>query len=808
MSKLRKCLFALACTLSMFSCIKEDMLETSTRISLAFNVTNEASASKVALNANAVEFRAGDKIGVWDGTSMNCFETVSGGAHASFSGTAAEAATYILVSPYSENYNVNGSVVTYSIPEIQVATPDSVDPNALVSMAKVIGTSGQVILYNCVGLVQVIVPDGLTVKEIHLGGGSGSTVGICGSFTFNTNEKVVNYVDAGSMRTSITLVPQAGKSEIAPGTYYIAVRPNTYAGLALAYVNAENQLCKRTTANTATVARNHILPVGSLNSTDFSANTGTAVLRMSGDEIQFTGRVKKIAGGTGTATEANTSIEHAVIKAHTLFDGNFNTSANTVSSSKGNTNIFAYIKGNTLYVCTEASKIQLQASSNYLFRNFTNLKTVTFNDVDTEASATLERMFSGCTNLESVDFGDCDFSKVANMQFMFESCPNLKVARFGNTATTSLQYCKAVFMGCTWMTELNLGPNFTISHIADKTQCNNMFYNTAKGSNEAAGADVSKKCRLYMSQAEYDAARYDQGGVCANSALVPARFWLNPVGPADPVGPDPTPSTGPKFSIFGDSISTYADYIQGYTTYYPYGALNDVNMTYWMKLIAKFDGAALEKNISYSGSCVSYAEETFECVGSKKSYSINSTKAKCFLTRYAESGIGNPDVLILYGGTNDRVFCKGNVPRPGDYFNESGKYYYSEDGGLGQYSPASGEVEALCATPSADLDLDYFMPAYVELLRRIFNDHSEVKIVCLVGDGMTDAQDAWIKGVTEYFATHGYLGRIKTVSFHNEGNYDGKHYDSNIPKVSGVHPNDEGMTYMADFIYDEIKDWI
>ena len=73
---------------------------------------------------------------------------------------------------------------------------------------------------------------------------------------------------------------------------------------------------------------------------------------------------------------------------------------------------------------------------------------------------------------------------------------------------------------------------------------------------------------------------------------------------------------------------------------------------------------------------------------------------------------------------------------------------------------------------------------------------------------MTDAQDAWIKGVTEYFATHGYAGRIKTVSFHNAGNYDGKHYDPNVPKVSGVHPNDAGMTYIANFIYNEINGWI
>ena len=526
--KILRIIVAAAFAATIFSCMKEEMNET-TKVSLTFNVTNEASASKATLNENAVEFQAGDKIGVWDGTDMNCFETVAGGANASFSGSAASAATYILISPYNDNYSVSGSVVTYTIPEIQVATPGSVDPNALVSMAKVAGTSGEVSLYNCVGLVKVTVPGGLTVKEIHVGGGKGSTVGICGSFKFNTNDQSVQYVDAGSMRTSITLVPQAGENVIAPGTYYIAVRPNTYSGLAVAYVNAENQLCKRTTANSVSVARNHILPVGTLNTANFTANTGTAVLRTSGDEIQFTGRVKLIAGGTGTATEDNATIEHAVIKAHTLFDGNFNTSANTVSSGLGNTSIFAYIKGNTLYVCTEAPKIQLQTASNYLFRNFKNLKTVTFNNVDSQSSATLERMFSGCTNLESVDFGDCDFSKVANMQFMFESCPNLKVARFGNTATTSLQYCKAVFMGCTWMTELNLGPNFTISHIADKTQCNNMFYDTAKDSNAAAGADVSKKCHLYMSQAEYDAARADKEGVCKNSALNPARFYFVPV---------------------------------------------------------------------------------------------------------------------------------------------------------------------------------------------------------------------------------------------------------------------------------------
>lgn len=279
-------------------------------------------------------------------------------------------------------------------------------------------------------------------------------------------------------------------------------------------------------------------------------------------------------------------------------------------------------------------------------------------------------------------------------------------------------------------------------------------------------------------------------------------------GPTPGPTPGPEPATGLKFSVFGDSISTFRGYINGYTTYYPFGALNDVNMTYWMKLIAKFDGAELDTNISYSGSCVCYAEETYECVGSKKSYPLKSKKTKCFLTRYEETGIGNPDVLLLYGGTNDRVFSKGNVPRPGDGDVAKGGYYYSEDGGLGMYAPAAGEVAALCATADANLDTDYFMHAYVKLLRKIFAEHPKTKIVCIAADGMTKAQREWIQGVCDYYNAHGYSGRIKCVAF-TGGSDNGKPpYDSNIPKVSGVHPNEAGMTYMANGIYNAIKDWV
>ena len=100
MRKLRNSLFALACVATLLSCTREEILETP-KVSLTFSVANELSASKAVLNGNAVEFEPGDKIGVWDGTGMNSFETSAGGAHASFSGTAASAESYILISPFS-----------------------------------------------------------------------------------------------------------------------------------------------------------------------------------------------------------------------------------------------------------------------------------------------------------------------------------------------------------------------------------------------------------------------------------------------------------------------------------------------------------------------------------------------------------------------------------------------------------------------------------------------------------------------------------------------------------------------------------
>lgn len=514
--KTTRIIIAAAFAATLFSCAKENVVETNDKVNLTFNVTNELSASKAFLNGTAVEFAAGDKIGVWDGSTMNSFETAAGGALASFSGTAASAASYILISPYSDtNYSVNGSVVTFSIPETQVATPGSVDPNALVSMAKVTG-SGEVSLYNCVGLIKVIVPDGLTVKEIYVGGGKGSTIGICGTFTFNTNEKTLGLPDAGTLRTSITLIPQPGQSVIAPGTYYIAVRPATFAaGLTLAYVNADNQLCKRTTSKSVTVERNHILPVGSLNTTDFTPVTGRATLRYAGPTPQFTGLIKEMAGGAGGQADTDNVVKKIVFKAHSL---PYKTNGTLISNGpNSDVSIYAWLDGDTAYVYTEAPIITLYNTSSNLFRDFAALEEVSFNDVNTLASASFEYMFRNCTKLKSVDFGNADFSKVTNFSYMFYTGTSaLEYVNLGGTATTAATTMQSMFNNNQNLKHLNLGPNFTLAATHG-----NMFLDAARQTSIDAAGDNAKKCQLYASQAFYDDVRANE------STFNAARFTLH-----------------------------------------------------------------------------------------------------------------------------------------------------------------------------------------------------------------------------------------------------------------------------------------
>lgn len=108
----------------------------------------------------------------------------------------------------------------------------------------------------------------------------------------------------------------------------------------------------------------------------------------------------------------------------------------------------------------------------------------------------------------------------------------------------------------------------------------------------------------------------------------------------------PHPLDGRTLVILGDSYSTYQGYNpEGYEVYYPNDGIMDVDSvkkTWWHRLITKHHMQLL-KNDSWSGSTVSTSV--------RKEHPAEAS----FLVRMRDTldGEDKPEVIILFGGTND-----------------------------------------------------------------------------------------------------------------------------------------------------------
>ncbi len=100
-----------------------------------------------------------------------------------------------------------------------------------------------------------------------------------------------------------------------------------------------------------------------------------------------------------------------------------------------------------------------------------------------------------------------------------------------------------------------------------------------------------------------------------------------------------------KISIMGDSYSTFKDYIpEGFSHYYPATDRNNVysvNQTWW-HLLCNSGKYELETNNSWSGSTIS-----------RTGWGGYDGSIKPFISSIRMRGLGDPDIILIFGGTND-----------------------------------------------------------------------------------------------------------------------------------------------------------
>ena len=255
-----------------------------------------------------------------------------------------------------------------------------------------------------------------------------------------------------------------------------------------------------------------------------------------------------------------------------------------------------------------------------------------------------------------------------------------------------------------------------------------------------------------------------------------------------------------KVSILGDSISTFkswCDETKG-GAYYPKsdGDVTSVTDTWWHKLIyQKMSTGTFEKNISAGNTTI-----VQNSTGDSGAYWYGWD----FGTRLQQKGLGNPDVVCIFGGTNDYGHTL--------YNNTSEELIEGVAMGAESFPASSAaRLDELVASANAAttveqadaLDGSTFCSAYIRLIQMIRTRYPEAKIVCIIGDYLYYGQGQAINQIVSRYSSD----YVRAVDILGEFGYKANS-SSGIPKYDYAHPNAAGMQKIANFVYEKVGEWI
>lgn len=283
----------------------------------------------------------------------------------------------------------------------------------------------------------------------------------------------------------------------------------------------------------------------------------------------------------------------------------------------------------------------------------------------------------------------------------------------------------------------------------------------------------------------------------ATSPAIPAVEWVvGADGYATLSGILGNPSvvkTNPKrISTLGDSISTFRGYIPSSNgAHYPTtdGALDAVSQTYWWKLAYEYmSNAVFEKNISFSGTTV--------CECNRSTEGNSSYQGPSYNVRILTQGLGDPDIILLHGGTND--YNSRNITT-GDYIdigNGTNTHTSTE-------APSDEQMNAWFNMGIDELDVTVFCPAYIRLIKIIQRDYPRAKVVCIIGDRLCPGIEKSILKIADHYDFCRAVD-LYAVNGFNENVFMPKHDAAS----SGCHPGAEGHAFIANKIYSELGAWL
>ena len=377
---------SIAMLMAMVSCSSSDdevaeIKEESKLVPMTFTATQESNAgTRAALNSNNVVWQTGDEISIFDGAGNQKFTLTGDAKDGKFSGEASSEATkFTAVYPYTEGAQLesDGIVNGITLPAEQTATAGSFDPNAALMMA--VSTTDKkynLDFKNAVSLVKITTE--FACKSIVLS--ANENIAGTGKLTYNSGAPSITFESNQSQ--TVTLKPATDGGEIAAGTYYIAISPQTLTGFSISF-HASDEYCvyTRTSTQSNTFNRSKIKDFGTFKKTG------------NGWEWSHTSRGKvdksqEVDMGVFTIGDKNYRVifaksnltEDGLAASETAYGDYFAFAAkepwytsytgNTINGWKNGYSTYGYVKDNTPYY----------NSNNYSYTKYTDGNTLDMND--------------------------------------------------------------------------------------------------------------------------------------------------------------------------------------------------------------------------------------------------------------------------------------------------------------------------------------------------------------------------------------------------------------------------------------------
>ena len=220
-----------AVMLSVASCSVEESkltpVASDPRVPMEFTTLSTKTAL-VPSDNNAVVWSADDAVAIFDGTYANKFTITSepGTSSATFAGKAVPEADYYAIYPFSNDAELNGTVISSVLPAEQHYVAGTFDTMLNPSVAKALGGATELSFSNVASILQVNVENlgDKVVKEVAVK----ATEKLAGDYTVEMSGD--EYI-AKAAENAVAEVKVVADEAVAADKFYAVLLPGTYTGL-------------------------------------------------------------------------------------------------------------------------------------------------------------------------------------------------------------------------------------------------------------------------------------------------------------------------------------------------------------------------------------------------------------------------------------------------------------------------------------------------------------------------------------------------------------------------------------------------